>query len=257
MSGVGSDVVIVVPCYDEADRLDVAALLELARATGGTVIAVDDGSRDGTGALLAEAARHHGDALQVLNLTVNGGKGEAVRAGLRAGVAAGAEIVGYYDADLATPPEEMARLVGEARGHPERAVVLGSRVGLLGHEIHRSMWRHYLGRIFATASSAALGLAVYDTQCGAKVFRVTPALRAALTDAFESRWSFDVELLGRLVSAGTDPATMIEVPLRAWRDVSGSKLGVGAGATAAWDLVKVARRVRRQGRTGASNKPTV
>ncbi len=254
-----TDVVIVVPCYEEADRLDVTALVGLADAADALVLAVDDGSRDRTGELLTAAAGEHADRLRLLTLPINGGKGEAVRAGLRAAIEDGATIVGYYDADLATPPEEMARLVSELRDHPERTAVLGSRVGLLGHDIHRSLWRHYLGRVFATASSAALRLSVYDTQCGAKVFRVTPELRAALIEPFESRWAFDVELLGRLVGAGADTASMVEIPLLAWRDVGGSKLRLAAALRAGVDVAKVARRVRRQasGSTGASNSPTV
>jgi glycosyltransferase involved in cell wall biosynthesis len=256
------DTAIVVPCYDEEERLDVAALLELAAAVPARIIAVDDGSTDATGALLAAAARAHPEKLAVVTMPANGGKGEAVRAGMRAGLERGASIVGYYDADLATPPAEMARLVAELRADPDRAVVLGSRVGLLGHRIDRSLWRHYLGRVFATVSSAVLGLAVYDTQCGAKVFRDGPALRVALAEPFGSRWAFDVELLGRLLAAGADAGSFVEVPLREWRDVAGSKLGPSAALAAALDLATVARTLRRRGRqptgsTGASNNPTV
>lgn len=227
---------IVVPCYDEARRLDVAALVELSAAAGATILAVDDGSTDDTADLLAAAARDH-DCIRVLALSRNGGKGEAVRAGLASAIADGAAVVGYFDADLATPVDEMARLVATLTTDDHIDVVLGSRINLLGHDIERSAWRHYLGRLFATMSSAALRLAVYDTQCGAKVLRVTPALHTAIARPFRSRWSFDVELLGRLLAAGADPSAFVEVPLRTWRDVGGSKLrptaALGAGLAVA------------------------
>ena len=48
-------------------------------------------------------------------------------------------------------------------------------------------------------ASLILHARVYDTQCGAKLFRRSAALEAALADPFLSRWSFDVELLGRML----------------------------------------------------------
>ena len=239
---------IVVPCYNEAARLDVAALVGLASQAEARVLAVDDGSTDATGALLIAAAAAHPDRFGVVSRPTNGGKGEAVRDGLLAAIDAGAELVGYYDADMATPPAEMARLLHELAADDRRDVVIGSRVGLLGHDIERSPWRHYLGRLFATASGVALGLAVYDTQCGAKALRVTPALRCALARPFRSRWAFDVELLGRLLDAGVAPAAFVEIPLRTWRDVGGSKLGAASALAAGRDVVRVGWTRRRRSR---------
>ena len=67
-------------------------------------------------------------------------------------------------------------------------LLLGSRVAMLGRDIHRSMVRHYLGRAFATAASIVLDLRVYDTQCGAKLIRRSAALLEALDEPFTSRW---------------------------------------------------------------------
>lgn len=235
--------VIVVPCFNEAARLDVAALAALATAAGARVLAVDDGSTDATSELLADAAARHPN-IHVMRLPVNVGKAEAVRVGLGAAIADGAELVGYYDADLATPVAEMVGLVETLSAADHLDVVLGSRVGLLGRDIRRSFVRHYLGRVFATVGSAVLRLAVYDTQCGAKAFRVTPALRHAVAEPFTSRWAFDVELLGRLLDGGTRVSAFEEVPLRAWHDVGGSKLGPRSAVRAGADLVRLAWRRR-------------
>jgi glycosyltransferase involved in cell wall biosynthesis len=224
-----SSATLIIPCYDEADRLDTAEFLRLARSRPGlSLLFVDDGSRDGTMAVLERLAAEAGGAVRALRLERNRGKAEAVRQGLRAAIQSGAALVGYADADLSTPVDELVRLVAIA----ERSgmdVVLGSRVKLLGRRIDRRGTRHYVGRVFATFASIALRLPVYDTQCGAKVFRVTPALGAAVERPFRSRWIFDVELLARLtrgsrVAAPIPAEAIIEVPLRVWRDVAGSKL---------------------------------
>ena len=108
--------------------------------------------------------------------------------------------------------------------------------------------------MFATAASLILQARVYDTQCGAKLFRAGPALSEALSPAFLSRWAFDVELLGRLL-IGTPgvPAlpldAIVEVPLPVWHDVKGSKLGVTGMAQTLRDLFLVANDLAARRRT--------
>lgn len=249
-------VAVVVPCYDEADRFDVAAFAGLAAKVDRLVL-VDDGSTDATAALLDEVAQLAGDGVTVLRLARNGGKAEAVRAGMCAALNGGTDLVAYFDADLATPVDELLRLIEVSDGDPSRSVVLASRVGLLGHAIERRMTRHYLGRLYATAASVTLGVPVYDTQCGAKVFRDSPALRAALADPFPDPWAFDVELLARLLhpAGGAAPLTadaIVEVPLRSWRDVAGSKVKPVASMRAVLALWGVRRRI--SARSGARGR---
>lgn len=239
---------IVVPCFDEADRFDAESLLLLAELVD-LLVMVDDGSTDRTPALLdAFAAMPHTGTVEVLHLDRNGGKAEAVRAGMQQAIADGASIVGYFDADFATPVPELERLLAVITKDPQLEAVLASRVALLGHSIQRKPTRHYLGRLYATAASLALGVAVYDTQCGAKLFRTSPALRAALSEPFPDRWSFDVELLARVLhpTSGVAPVgtdQLVEVPLTEWRDVGGSKLHLVPAARSLLALAGVRRRV--------------
>ena len=237
---------VVVPCYNEADRLDAPPLFAFVDGhPDASLLLVNDGSRDATGEVLDRLAAERPGRIRALQLTPNRGKAEAVREGLRSALAAGADIVGFLDADLSTPPAELDDLLA-ALARPGVQVAIGARIGMLGYDIERSAVRHYLGRVFATAASVILKARVYDTQCGAKLFRAGPALTEALAAPFLSRWAFDVEFLGRLM-IGTPavpplPLTaIVEVPLTVWHDVKGSKLGVGGMAGTLRDLALVAR----------------
>lgn len=215
---------LVVPCYREAARLEPDRFTEFLNSTEGTrVLFVDDGSPDTTPRILAALAARRADRIEVLTLARNAGKGEAVRLGLLRAMASGSDLVGFWDADLATPLDLVDDFRAVLQRQPERAWVLGSRWRGLGRQIERNAARHYLSRIFATAVSAALRLPVYDTQCGAKVFRANSLLAEVLGEPFESRWVFDVEMLARLVVAhrqGRAPAPgdlACELPLPRWQ----------------------------------------
>ncbi len=138
--------------------------------------------------------------VEALSLPSNRGKGEAVRQGLLRALAGPAAVVGYLDADLAIPPSEVQRLCTLFQGQDRFDVLLAARVKLMGRTIDRRAGRHYFGRVFATAASLVLRMPCIDTQCGAKLLRRLPALTHALAAPFRGRWTFDVELLARLVT---------------------------------------------------------
>lgn len=243
-------VVIVVPCFNEAERLRPDLFLQSLDRHGSLEFHfVDDGSRDRTGIVLTEMSAARPDRIRVLSLEENLGKAEAVRRGVLEALGGGAQVIGYWDADLAAPLSNLDDLLPPL-DDPRARVVIGSRVKLLGRNIERRPLRHYLGRIFATAASLVLDLGIYDTQCGAKLFRRTPDLEACFSRPFHSRWFFDVEILARLKDhshADTrDPAPSgwIEVPLRAWGDISGSKVPLSAFARAPLELLGIALRRR-------------
>jgi dolichyl-phosphate beta-glucosyltransferase len=255
MDSAAPSLTVVVPCYNEAERLDEGPLLTFLDACAeASLLFVDDGSTDATAARLAEIAGGRAPRIQVMSLQPNGGKAEAVRRGMQQALAGGARQVGYLDADLSTPPAELFRLRA-AFDRPGVEAVLGSRVALLGADIERKAVRHYLGRVFASVAAMVLDARVYDTQCGAKLFRATPALEAALSTPFMSRWAFDVELLGRLLTgegsvAGIPLSAIVEIPLQTWHDVKGSKLGPLAMVRTLVELVRIGLDLsaRRQGR---------
>jgi dolichyl-phosphate beta-glucosyltransferase len=242
--------IVVVPCYNEAARLRPEAFLCcLETMPAVRFLFVDDGSRDWTKEVLAGLQRRAQDRLRLLALPTNHGKGEAVRLGVLEAFAWDADVVAYWDADLATPLEALSDFAAVLDSHPDIDILLGSRVRLLGRDIERYAIRHYFGRLFATAASLVLGLPVYDTQCGAKAFRART--RRLFESPFVTRWVFDVELLSRSMMHakpdGTPEFNICEMPLRVWHDIAGSKVRPSDALRAVLDLTSIYLRRRRHG----------
>ena len=236
-------VTLVVPCYNEEQRLPADVFRKFAAGDASLdFLFVDDGSTDGTARVLEDLRRQDPLRIAVLTLEKNSGKAEAVRRGMVAAMERGPDVVGFWDADLATPLTELPSVVSVLTSRPEIEMVFGARVRLLGREISRRPWRHYVGRIGATLISSTLGLPVYDTQCGAKLFRLTDATPLIFATPFQSRWIFDVEIVARFVSLrGRDQAarSIYELPITEWNDVHGSKVKGRDFARALRDLWKI------------------
>ncbi len=238
------DVCLVVPCYNEEQRLPKTELLAfLASHPHVSLCLVDDGSRDGTLAVLRDLQARRPDRVMVVPVSPNGGKAEAVRAGVRHAHDAGAwPFFGYWDADLSTPLSEVDHLRAALLENPSCRLAMGSRVKRLGSNIDRRVARHVLGRIFAACASGILGLSVYDSQCGAKLFR-RDTVDIFFGQPFLTRWLFDLEMLVRLRNAiGLDSMdAACEVPLSRWTEVGGSKLGVAAMIGVPLELLRIRR----------------
>lgn len=242
---------IVIPCYNEEKRFPFDRFVAFVEANPSIhFLLVNDGSKDKTMDVLRRARTGREHQVDILDQPANGGKGEAVRAGiLRALQRDGSAYVGFWDADLATPLEQIADLAGVLAARPELAMVFGARVKLLGRYVERRAVRHYLGRIFATVVSTVLRLPIYDTQCGAKIFRHTNTTGELFAEPFCSRWVFDVEIIARFIrQRNYDMAaverSIYEFPLPEWRDVAGSQVRPGDFLRAFFDVLRIYRRYR-------------
>jgi dolichyl-phosphate beta-glucosyltransferase len=227
---------LVIPCYNEAERLNAAALQRALRDMPWLRLTlVDDGSTDATAAVLESIRATVPERVLVVTNAVNAGKAEAVRQGLLRALqssvgASRAHLAGFWDADLSAPLSELPAMLSIFEQQPDVEWVWGIRLRSLGRAVTRSALRHYLGRGFATATSLALNLGTYDTQCGAKLFRLSPLLAAVVAEPFQSRWVFDVEMLSRadeLLQANRGyraERVVHEHPLRIWTHRPGSKI---------------------------------
>lgn len=224
---VADKVIIVVPCYNEAERLDLQAFGAFLSSTSGVrLVFVNDGSRDETLSVLETLHAAHPDRIEVLSLSRNAGKAEAVRQGLEYASASDVEFVGYWDADLATPLEAIEDFLRIGQRYDETEVVYGARLQLLGHRVERTLGRRIISRICARLARVAVGLPIGDTQCGAKLLRNGPRLRQALARPFSAGWLFDVELFSRIAGMRAAPSAkaFYEYPLPEWTEVPGSKV---------------------------------
>ncbi len=217
---------IVVPCYNEEERLDIPAFEQyVADTIDVCFVLVDDGSKDSTLSIIQGLAAKHPDRIRALDVAPNQGKAEAVRRGMLLAMEGQRfDYAGFWDADLATPLDVIEVFANVLNRLPRVDIVLGARVALLGRQIERKASRHYLGRMFATAASIVLSLPVYDTQCGAKLFRVNDHARTLFATPFGSRWIFDVELIARYCRERSGLVGIYELPLDRWSDVGESKV---------------------------------
>ncbi|NJL30937.1 MAG: glycosyltransferase [Phycisphaerales bacterium] len=157
-------VTLVIPCYNEAQRLPKQSFLQALQDQPDLhFMMVNDGSRDATLRMLEQLQQANPDRIGVLDLVQNVGKAEAVRQGLLAALAKVAGnmeqgFIGYWDADLATPLAELPRFMEVMDSKPQVQWVMGTRIKMLGWDVDRTMHRHYVGRVFATFGRLVPGL---------------------------------------------------------------------------------------------------
>lgn len=246
--------IIVVPCYNEAKRFQENAFISFCERNPSIgFIFVNDGSTDSTLDIISGLMKKDPDRFMVVDKSPNQGKAEAVRVGMVSAFKHQPTYAGYWDADLATPLDQIRDFVQVLENKPEIEVVFGARVQLLGRSIIRSPYRHYLGRVFATVASLVLQLPVYDTQCGAKLFRVSPNIESLFFEPFCTGWIFDVEVIARLIQTRRDgllpaPSKVIyEFPLYKWRDVAGSKVKPGDFIKGVFEMNRIHKRYLKNG----------
>ncbi|HVU95478.1 MAG TPA: glycosyltransferase [Puia sp.] len=217
-------ITIVIPCYNEETRLPVREYRRFLFNAALDIYFVNDGSTDRTIRLLEDLKDQFPLQVKILSLEKNVGKAEAVRRGiLAANTLDKNDIIGFMDADLSTPFDEVDYFIREF-GNPRIHFVFGSRFSRIGAQIRRFNHRHYFGRIVATLVSVYLQIPIYDSQCGAKFFHVGFA-RKLFMEPFVSRWLFDVEIFRRIALSNMKVQDCaLELPLHTWIEKGGSKI---------------------------------
>lgn len=214
------DLSVVIPAFNEQSRLAPALqeILDYLRGRGGSfeVIVVDDGSRDGTAAVVRRLSEDAPE-LRLVRLAANQGKGYAVRTGVMN--ATGSQVL-FADADGATPIAEIERLQAALREGAD--VSIGSRAVPSTEVRVRAKWhRRLIGRFFHLLVSTLTVAGIRDTQCGFKLFR-GPVAHDLFSRMRMNGFSFDVEVLLMAQRGGYRVA---EIPVN-WHHVPGSRVSL-------------------------------
>lgn len=240
--------IIIVPCYNEAFRLDKDAFLSFVEDHHDIDICmVDDGSSDSTWEMISKISSESHGRIIGEKLPHNMGKAEAVRYGFNKCLqSADYSYLGYFDADLSAPLKEVNHLLNRIQESGDLSLAFGSRIARLGSEIERYKYRHYIGRVIAAMINGLLRLQIHDTQCGAKLFN-REAASFAFKDPFISRWLFDVEIFARFINKygrARVKTHLREVPLETWIEKGNSSISWTYSFKIPVDLFRIWRKYR-------------
>jgi dolichyl-phosphate beta-glucosyltransferase len=216
---------LVIPCYNEENRLDVNTYISFLKQNKNiNLLFINDGSNDNTIDVIKTITSKNTNA-KTINLKTNVGKGEAVRQGVLQLCKGKYSYIGYWDADLSTSLDEIYDFILNFQNKININSVIGSRIYKLGSDIQRKGIRHILGRVVTSILSFGPlhGIGVYDSQCGAKLFK-NEICTLLFATPFKTKWLFDVELLRRLNKIKPANESVCEYPLKKWIHKDGSKI---------------------------------
>ncbi len=236
------DLSIVVPAYNEAERitptLDRLHAFLSAQPLRYEILVVDDGSRDATCDVVAQAMTRIPN-LRLVRQTPNAGKGAAVRRGM---LAARGQIRVMCDADCSMPPEQLPRLLAPIIAC-KAEISIGSRYAEGAKtEARQPMYRVLWSRLANKVIQRSLVPGVRDTQCGFKAF-TAEAARSLFSVARIDGWAFDLEILALARRRGF---AIEEVGVE-WKDDKRSKINPLADM---WKVIREAMTIRNNLRAG-------
>ncbi len=228
-------VLVTIPTYNERENLPRIVPLVLDVDPRISILVVDDGSPDGTGALADELAESHAERVHVLHRTAKEGLGRAYVAGFRWGLERAYDAICEMDADLSHRPEDLATILAALETHD---VVIGSRY--VDGRVNVVNWP--LSRLLISIGGSlyariVTGLPIRDATGGFNCFRASVLRSIDLDDIQSNGYTFQIELKLR---AWRNGARIAEVPIVfVERDSGESKMSKAIVREAVWKVWKL------------------
>lgn len=234
---------VVIPCYNEEDRLLSDEFLKFVDENSGYHLCfVNDGSKDKTLEVLYKLQKNREDYITVYDCVKNGGKAEAVRLGmLHMSEKKDLDYIGFLDADLSTDLRDFDDLVTTIE-NSDFKIVSGSRIARMGANITKESARKVISLTINLIIRKILRMDFKDTQCGAKIFH-KDVIDLAFGKKFVTQWIFDVEIFKRMslhFGLNKAKAMLCEQPLKRWIHADGSKLSMKDSIKIVMQLAQIA-----------------
>ncbi len=247
-------IAVIIPVYNEARwvRLSVERVLAAHPEQGRDVILVDDGSTDGASQVVDALAAQHG--VHAVHHPRNLGKGAAIRTGIAAALARGADAAIIHDADLEYDPMDHHDVLAPIRDGRADAVVGSRFIGLTHRVLY--YWHSVANRFITEVCNMTTNLNLTDVECCSKAFTRPVLERIAIE---EDRFGVEIELVAKVAAMRLPDgnslrrARVYEVAVsyagRTYEE--GKKITWRDGAAALWCIFKYAFRGHPapQGRT--------
>lgn len=184
--------VAVIPVYNHPAT--IAAMVAGVRQHGLSCILVDDGSEPGCAAVLKALAAEQSEAVTLVVLAVNQGKGGAMMAGLKEAARLGYGHALQIDADGQHDVQDIPKFLALADAHPD-AVIAGCP--LYDESVPKGrLYARYATHIWVWINT--LSLDIRDSMCGFRVYPLAPVVAVIASERLGKRMDFDCEVLVRL-----------------------------------------------------------
>ena len=182
---------LVIPAYNEEKRIDRTLdsyLKYFSKKLDYEIIIVINNSKDNTLNIVKKFSKKN-KKIKYLNFNQSIGKGGAILEGFKL---AKGDLIGFVDADMATPPSSFYDLVLNINNYDG---IIASR-WIKGSKINvkQPLLKRIGSRVFNFLVKLLFNLNFKDTQCGAKLFKKY-VVKNVLNDIGITKWAFDVNLL--------------------------------------------------------------
>ena len=217
-------IVIIVPCFNEAERLDLSYFNKLSKIQNTMWVFVDDGSTDDTSMILKNYSKKKN--IIYVNINDNVGKSNAIAYGMNYAFSNISDIgwIGFLDSDGAFATSDVESIIKMTSSFKKYDALYTSRVKMAGRNIKRNNARHIIARLITSLFGLVWKDIPYDTQSGFKLYRYSDDFNSIFIKPFKAKWFFDIELSIRYLKHKKKNIYAWEEPVSSWVDIPGSKI---------------------------------